>query len=144
MNNNQCNAAKSVKSGSTVRAHWSSIKIPDTRQHDVRRNVAKVSIHSYIAPFYNQHSLVTQDQFVSLFSVVCHCAAANKILIVIAANFCQRFSPPICVRNCTYLSQTINALHLSSHPTSYRMTDCANEVVEPHTGKNSTCLPVCA
>lgn len=24
------------------------------------------------------------------------------------------------------------------------MADCANEVVEPHPGKNSTCLPVCA
>lgn len=45
MNNNQCNTAKSAMSGSTVRAKWSSIKIPDNRWHDVRRNVGKVSIH---------------------------------------------------------------------------------------------------
>lgn len=78
-------------SGSTVRAKWSSIKIPDNRWHDVRRNVGKVSIHTYIAPFYNQHTLVSLHQFVSLFSVVCHCAAANKIFIIIAANFSNVF-----------------------------------------------------
>lgn len=45
----------------------------------------------YIAPFYNQHTLVSLHQFVSLFSVVCHCAAANKIFIIIAANFSNVF-----------------------------------------------------